>query len=329
MESPARLWIAAGLAAVAVALLAWAATLLLDGAREHRRRRGVAAQLRTLEGQWGAEDASAGGILQRSDTAMARWLEPWARRFSHLWDVHLRLRQAGLLWSVQRFLSLVGGFAAGLGLLTLLLASRPYFALLAAALGAALPYLYVGRKKAARLAAFEEQFPEAVELLARSLRAGHPFSASLKLASEECEQPIRGEFRQVFEEQRLGLPLDDALIGLAERVDLVDVRMFVTAIMIQREVGGNLAEVLDNLSFLIRERFKLRGQLRVLTAEGRMSIWVLIALPFVIGMVIFVMNRDYIMILFREPAGRPLVMASLVMQFLGYLWMRRIVRLKL
>jgi tight adherence protein B len=329
MDASSRLWIVAALGATAVALLAFAATLLLEGARERQRRRAVVAQLHGLDGRWGAELDAAGGILQGSEAAMARWLEPLAGRFSHLWNIHLQLRRAGLRWSVQHFLLLVGGFAGGLGLAGWLATSSGTVALLAAALGAWLPYLHVGRKKSKRIAAFEEQFPEAVELVARSLRAGHPFSASLKLASEECEQPVRGEFRQVFEEQRLGLPLDDALLGLAERVDLVDTRIFVTAVMIQREVGGNLAEVLDNLSHLIRERFKMRGQLRTLTAEGRMSMYVLLALPPILAAIMYVLNPEYIMTLFETPIGNTLLVGSLVMQFLGYLWMRSIIKIKM
>lgn len=329
MDASSRVWIVAGLGATAVALLTLAAALLLEGARERQRRRVVVAQLHGLDGRWGGDLDAAGGILHASEAAMARWLEPLAGRFSHLWNIHLRLRQAGLRWSVQHFLLLVGGFAGGLGLLGWLVTASGMVALLATALGAWLPYLHVNRKKTKRLAAFEEQFPEAVELVARSLRAGHPFSASLKLASEECEQPVQGEFRQVFEEQRLGLPLDDALIGLAQRVDMVDTRIFVTAVMIQREVGGNLAEVLDNLSHLIRERFKLRGQLRTLTAEGRMSMYVLLALPPVLAAIMYVLNREYIMTLFETPVGSTLLVVSAVLQFLGYLWMRGIIKIKM
>ena len=329
MESP-QLWIAAGLGFVAIALVAFALTLVLDSLRDRQKRKEVVSQLRGLEASHAPEGhGPAILVLRESEAAGAAWLQPFVQRIARTWNLEMLLRQAGLRWGVQRLLLLMAGFAVALGLLTFVLTSRVPYAVVAAALGAYLPLLHVRRKKTKRLDEFEEQFPEAVELMARSLRAGHPFSASLKMASEECDQPIRGELRQAFEEQRLGLPMDDSLVGIADRVDLIDVRIFVTAVMIQREVGGNLAEVLDNLSAMIRERFKLRGKLRTLAAEGVMSMWVMLVLPPAMTGIMLLINREYIMTLFREPAGKAVVLACLAMQTLGYFWMRRIIQIKI
>ena len=329
MESP-QVWAVAGLGFVAIALVAFALTLVLDSLRDRQRRKGVESQLRGIEGSHtpGKGDPVT-LILRESETSVAAWMQPIVRRITRRWNLEMLLRQAALRWGAQRLLLLMAGSAVASGLLTFVVSGRVPHAVVAAMLGAYLPLLYVKRKKFQRLSEFEEQFPEAVELMARSLRAGHPFSATLKMASEECEQPIRGEFRQTFEEQRLGLPMDDALVGMADRVDLIDVRIFVTAVMIQREVGGNLAEVLDNLSAMIRERFKLRGKIRTLTAEGRVSMWVLLGLPPALTAVMLLLNPDYIMTLFREPAGKSILFAALGMQVLGYLWMRQIIRIKI
>ena len=154
-----------------------------------------------------------------------------------------------------------------------------------------------------RLARFDEQFPDAIDLLARAVRAGHAFTTGFELIAAEMPEPVAGEFRIVYDQQQLGLPLREALDQLALRVPSGDVMVFVSALQIQRETGGNLAEILDKLSHVIRERFKLHRQIRVFTAEGRMSLWVLIAVPFVAGLGMFVVNRDYLMPLLVTPGG--------------------------
>jgi tight adherence protein B len=176
---------------------------------------------------------------------------------------------------------------------------------------------------------FEEQLPEAIDLIGRAIRAGHPLSAGLKMVSDESRDPVKSEFRQLFEEQRFGLPFEDSMYGMADRVPIVDVRILITAILIQREVGGNLAEVLDNLSSVIRERFKIRRQLRVITAQGRLSGYILAALPIAVGLAIFLINRPYVMILFQHPVGKLLAVSAVFLQILGYLWIRKIVDIEI
>jgi tight adherence protein B len=189
--------------------------------------------------------------------------------------------------------------------------------------------LLVKRRSTLRLRRFEEQLPGAIDLMGRAIRAGHPLSAGLQMVADESIDPVAGEFRQVFEEQRFGLPFDDSMYGIADRVPLVDVRILITAILIQREVGGNLAEVLDNLAEVIRERFKIRRQLRVITAQGRMSGYVLAVMPIAVGLAIMIINPPYVKILFYHPIGKLLTLTAVILQILGYLWIRKIVDIEI
>jgi tight adherence protein B len=217
----------------------------------------------------------------------------------------------------------------GLGIAAFLVTGKMMVAVPATVLGTLLPYFYVRRRIKKRLAAFEEHLPDAIDLMGRAIRAGHPLSSGLKMVADEAAEPIAGEFRRVFEEQRFGMPFDDTLLGLADRVPLVDTRILVTAVLIQREVGGNLAEVLDKISYVIRERFQIRRQLRTYTAQGRLGGAVLGCLPIVLGSAFFVLNPDYMMTLFREPIGHLMMGAAAVMQTIGYLWIRQITNIEI
>jgi tight adherence protein B len=192
-----------------------------------------------------------------------------------------------------------------------------------------LPNLYVRRKRTKRLNAFEELLPESIDLVGRALRAGHPLSAGFKMAADDGPEPVAGEFRRIFEEQRFGLPLQDSLLGMADRVDLMDVRILVTAILIQREVGGNLAEILDTLSAVVRARFTIRRQIRVYTAQGRMTGYLLSALPLILFSILYMINAQYMSILFTDPVGKILIGMAISMQFLGFLWIRKIIKIEI
>jgi len=166
-------------------------------------------------------------------------------------------------------------------------------------------------------------------MLGRAIRAGHPLSAGLKMVSDEAAEPVAGEFRRTHEEHRFGLAFEDAMLAMADRVGIVDVRILVTAILIQREVGGNLAEVLDNLASVIRARFTIRRQLRVYTAQGRFSGYVLAVLPIAVGAAIYSLNPPYIKLLFTDPMGKLLVMLAVIFQIVGFLWIRKIVNIEI
>jgi tight adherence protein B len=223
-------------------------------------------------------------------------------------------------------LCLVSG--AGMGLLVLLFSGFPQFAWLGAILGAFLPYSYASYKRTKRFQKFEEIFPEAIDTLARAVRAGHAFTTALELIASEIADPVASEFRKLFEEQKFGLPVRDALVNLTERVPLVDVKFFVTAVMLQRETGGNLAEILDNLSYVIRERFKIMRQVRVHTAQGRMTMMLLMGLPPIIIITMQAMNPSFIRPLFEDPIGHALIVVGITLQTIGYFVIRKVIQIQ-
>jgi tight adherence protein B len=190
------------------------------------------------------------------------------------------------------------------------------------------PFLYLYIKKNKRMRKFQTQLPEALDLMARSLRAGHAFSTGMKLAAEEFEDPLGPEFSLTLDEINFGLGVPEALNNFVNRVECQDLNFFVVAVILQRETGGNLAEIMESIAHLIRERFKLFGKIRTLAAEGKLSMWVLLALPFFIIGALFVVNPEYIKILFIEPVGRIMCGIALFMMFIGYLVMRRMVNIE-
>lgn len=195
-------------------------------------------------------------------------------------------------------------------------------------LGAALPLLYVTNKRQKRINAIEQQLPDTLDMMARALRAGHALPGSIKMAGEEMPEPIAGEFRTTFDELNYGVPLQDALTNMAARIPVEDLRYFVISVLIQRETGGNLAELLDSISALIRARFKLLGTIRVLSAEGKLSAWILTLLPFVLAGVISFIHPTFIGILWTDPAGRQMIAGALVIMILGIFWMWRIIKIR-
>jgi tight adherence protein B len=202
------------------------------------------------------------------------------------------------------------------------------FAWAGAVIGFFIPYGYASHMRNKRFAKFEEKFPEAIDTLARAVRAGHAFTTALEMIANEVSEPVAGEFRQLYEEQKFGLPVRDALINLADRIPLVDVKFFVTAVMLQRETGGNLAEILDNLSYVIRERFKILRQVRVHTAQGRLTMVLLMALPPTIVLVMRLLNPGFISPLFTDPIGHALIVGGITLQTMGYFVIRKIIRIQ-
>ena len=200
------------------------------------------------------------------------------------------LLQAGMDMRAGNFL----GFSALSGIavliVTYIFSKRVEIAWIGLLVGFILPYSYASYKRNKRFERFEELFPEAIDTLARAVRAGHAFTTALEMITSEINEPIAGEFRQLYEEQKFGMPVRDALLNLTDRVPLVDVKFFVTAVMLQRETGGNLAEILDNLSYVIRERFKIQRQVRVYTAQGRLTMALLMGMPPIIVTVMLVLN---------------------------------------
>jgi tight adherence protein B len=228
----------------------------------------------------------------------------------------------GRLALISAIMGLAGaGLGAALGVYPALL---PVVALFMAAV----PLLWVVFRRKRRLKAFGAQLPDALEMLSRSLRAGQSLGFGFSMISEEMSPPIATEFGRTFEEQNLGIPLEETLESLTNRVPNLDLKFFATAIILQRQTGGDLAEILDKIGALIRDRFRIWGQVQALTGEGRLSGVVLLALPFVLFIAVYQLNPDYISVLFTDPMGKKMLAVAIFMQVLGALVIRKIVNIK-
>jgi tight adherence protein B len=324
---PTSIWVPALVAFLAVACGTVSLVFLWEWLQEQQRKRHMVDQIRSL-----ADDPTglaAGPSVFRSAVLQSPWLRPIIARVPQLRDAEFVLLQAGLTWTLQTLIMLSLGTAVAIGSMTLIATRSVPFGFMATIVGAMLPNLYVRRRRKRRFYVFEETLPEAIDLVGRALRAGHPLTAGFKMAADDGVEPVAGEFRRVFEEQRFGLPLQESLLGMADRVNLVDVRILVTAILIQREVGGNLAEILDNLASVVRARFTIRRQLRVFTAQGRMTGYLLAALPLILFSILYMLNPGYMSILFTDPIGKILVAVAIGMQLIGLLWIRKIINIEI
>jgi tight adherence protein B len=247
------------------------------------------------------------------------------RRSVRVQNLQHFLQQGDMQIRAGNFLFLSAFLGLLLAMVGLWLSNRVEMALIFFILGGALPYFYASSRRTKRFHKFEEMFPEAIELLGRAIRAGHAFTTAIELIGNELGEPVAGEFRKMFEEQKFGLPVRDALLNLAERIPLIDVKFFVTSVMLQRETGGNLAEILDKLSYVIRERFKILRQVRVYTAQGRLTMLILMLLPPAVVAMFAFMDLNFIRPLWTDPIGHALIAASIVMQTIGFILIRRII----
>jgi tight adherence protein B len=224
-------------------------------------------------------------------------------------------------------------FSAMAGMLGALAASVVTISVLIMIVGgiaaAAIPFVHVWWKRKKRFEAFLEHLPDALDLMSRGLSAGHAFSEALHMVSAEMPEPVASEFRKTYEEQNLGLSLKLALENLTQRMPLLDLRMCVTAVLIQRETGGNLAEILEKVAYTIRERFRIMGDLKTLTTSSRMSAWLLCGLPIFVTIVITGMNPDYMSVLWKDPRGHYLIAAAMILQVTGMLIVRKILDIKI
>jgi tight adherence protein B len=260
---------------------------------------------------------SAVGFMAKG---FARW--SFTTRFQRALD------QANIQWSAAQ--TLVNLTAAASCLLALLLVCRvpPLFTLGIAGAVFGLPLMYLFHRRNARLKKLINQLPDVFELLSQALRAGHSLASGMQVVAKQVADPAGTEFGRVFHEQNLGMKIEDALRNLAARVDLLDVRFFVTAVLIQRQVGGDLAEVLDKIGTVIRERIKLFGTVQALTAEGRLSGYVLLALPLLVFCVMLKINGEYAKLLVTDPLGKMLLVIAVVMQLMGWAMIKKIVNIK-
>jgi tight adherence protein B len=241
------------------------------------------------------------------------------------------IQEAGMNWTVGR---LVGAMAVmaipglGVGGVAPFLFNGLVTSLVLGTVGASLPYLYMRGKRKKRLARLEEQFPEALDFLARSMRAGHAFSISLEMLGDELEDPLGQEFRALFNEQNLGAPLDICLRNFSERVPLLDARFFASSVLLQKQTGGNLSEILSRLAYVIRERFRLKGQVKAASAHGRMTATILTVLPVATMLALLLVAPGYLQGMAADPDGKWLIGGAIAAQILGNFFIKKIINIK-
>jgi tight adherence protein B len=292
-----------------------------EGAQEQVRKRMSAVHKAEKRGEMNI------GLKLVRDEMMSS--VPWLHRLMLQWAWSTKLQdyliQAGMPTKPARIVLMTGVLGIGSYVVAGYFIRTFYLVLPIAILAAFIPMFVVWFKRRRRLRKFEETFPEALDLLGRAVRAGHAFTTGLEMISKECAEPLAGEFRTAFEEQNFGLPLRDALLNLAERVPIIDVRFFVTALMIQKETGGNLAEILDGLSRVIRDRFRIYRDVQVRTAQGRLTAGILIALPIAMLGILSVINPKYIGVLFTDPQGPVMLITAGVLQVVGSMILWKII----
>jgi tight adherence protein B len=300
------------------------ATLGTDAKRARLQKRLAEALLHSAH----TEDIEV--VLARNELmSEIPWVNRWLVRLQAATQLKRMLDQADLHITPSRLVmfSVMAGILAALAVSVL----NAWILLMIAAglIAASLPFVHVWWKRKKRFAAFLEQLPDALDLMSRALSAGHAFSESLQMVSSEMPEPIAGEFRKTYEEQNLGLSLKLALENLTQRIPLLDLRMCVTAVLIQRETGGNLAELLEKVAYTIRERFRIMGDLKTLTTSSRMSAWLLCGLPIFVAIAVTVLNPDYMSVLWKDPRGHWLIATAMFMQVTGMLIVRKILNIKI
>ncbi|NUO72421.1 MAG: type II secretion system F family protein [Frateuria sp.] len=317
------------------AILAFTAFLLLTESLYLLWRSSKGAEATRLKSRLQALTASSDRSSQ-SQVLKLRMLselpsvERVLRRMPRMRHLDELLLQSGLRWTVSGLLlGTAGAFVAGWIFATQMFYLSTLITLAIAATSAALPTLYVLRGRSRRLAAIQRQLPDTLDLMTRALRAGHAFTTALKMAGEETAEPIAGEFRTVHDQMNFGVSLQQALTNLSERVPITDLRYFVVAVLIQRESGGNLTEILTGLSNLIRQRAKLQARIKVLSSEGRLSAYILCAMPFALAFVMNLVNPEFMSLLWTDPLGISIIKTMLALMVFGALLMRKIVRIRI
>jgi tight adherence protein B len=263
-------------------------------------------------------------LSQPLDTDISA-IEEW---FTRVFSLQLLFEQANVSLGVPQFLLICAGLGIAGFCVPIALKLHPGVAPAAGIVLASLPFCWVLFRRSHRIKLFAKQLPDALELLSRALRAGHSLGAGLSLVADEMSQPISGEFGRVFEEQNLGIQLDEALNNLTRRMPNLDLRFFATAVILQRQTGGDLAEILDKIGHLVRERFKIWGAVQALTGEGRLSGIVLLALPPGLFVAVYNINPEYVMPLFTDPLGKKMLAGALILQMVGALVIRKIINIK-
>jgi len=295
---------------------------------EARRKKQVAGMLETASGE---SKASVTNLLKELEPERPTGVKRLLSSLQFSKHAAEQIQQAGLDWSPTRLIAamvLMTIPGLGVGALLPFLLNGPVTAIVLGLVFGGIPYFIVRQKRKKRLAALEEQFPEALDFLARSMRAGHAFSISLEMIGEELSDPLGQEFRALFNEQNLGAPLDLALRNFAARVPLLDVRFFTSSVLLQKQTGGNLSEILARLAYVIRERFRLKGQVRAASAHGRLTATILTLLPIVTMLALLVVAPGYLQGMAEDSDGKWLIGGAIVAQVLGNFFIKKIINIK-
>jgi tight adherence protein B len=309
---------------VGVSALVGGVALLVHGRAEGRVEDRL-LQLTTNNSVTLSRDALKESVLNKPLEATQGFFDGFVDRFKNL---TLLFEQADTSLTSARFLQISIAMAVGAVVVCIVAGLHPAMIPFAALFLGSFPLLWLIFRRRKRLRKFASQLPDALDLIARALRAGHSLQSGFRLVSEEMQAPIGEEFSRVFEEQNLGIPMDEALDSLTLRVPNLDLKFFVTALVLQRQTGGDLAEILDKIGHLVRERFKIWGQVQALTGEGRLSGIVLLALPPVLFLAVYRLNPDYVMVLFSDPLGKQMLAGGVILQILGALVIRKIVNIR-
>jgi len=272
---------------------------------------------------------SAASIIQTEGKSPSRLAQLVVDKYKLGPKITVYLEQAGLRWPPARLVHLcLVAFACAVAVAWMLLPLPNIVDLLVGLVVGCTPLLYVWTKRRSRLRRFEEVFPDTLEFIGRSMRAGHAFSVSLEMIHREFPEPVAGEFRRTFEEHNLGLPIEVALQKFGKRVPSIDVHFFISAVLLQKRTGGNLAEILDKLAYIIRERFKLRGRIRSVSAHGRMTATALSCIPIAVAVLMFLTNPDYVDFFFKDDIGQMMLGGAIALQLIGYGVMQKIVHIE-
>ena len=301
--------------------------VLSPGGKEAKQTRTRLEQIRTAQSDYTADESL--NVRRAEQLSTLPWLNALLLKLDFTSSLRLLLNQADVKWTVGKLLLISAAMVCIGGYLVHLRTGALFLSLLIGGFAALAPFAFVLHKRSSRFERMRQYLPESLDLIVAALRAGHSFSSAMGMSATESPEPVRREFRQCFDEQNFGLELRQALLNLADRVPIHDIRILVTAVLIQSETGGNLTEILDKVAYLIREDFRLRRQVRTHTAQGRLTGWILSLLPPILGMLLYMVNPDNMSILWKRSEGRVMLYTGTVMTLIGALIMRKIIRIRI
>ncbi|HMB74225.1 MAG TPA: type II secretion system F family protein [Gammaproteobacteria bacterium] len=314
------------IAVVFTAVFLLSQTMIIPVFGESRKAR-KRLKKRLSELEQGTEAESFSSLLREK---YLRNLSPWEKSLESLpamQALSMMIEQAGFTILAYRVALIAVVLSVITSAATFVLTNHMLVTIMATAFAGALPFLVIMKARAKRILLLEEQLPEAIDMMKRALRAGHPFSGSLKLVSEEMSDPVGKEFKTTFADLNYGNDVRRAMLGMLQRIPSVPVMAFVTCVLVQKETGGNLAEILEQISAVIRGRFRLERKIKTLSAEGRLSVWVLAMVPLVLFAVIWITTPDYLPTLIENDIGQKLIVFGLVAAVIGSIWIRKIIRI--